>query len=693
MAGASAVSSVFAPLGSFLREELAPRPGRLAGALRTAVCCCLVTAVAMVLQIPDASFAAFIVFVLSREDVVATVVTGLVAIVAITLAIVLALVVTAFDAGSAALRLPVMAIVTMAAMYASRALRVGPAAFLTGFVLVKSQAAIDGAANTEELVRGMLWLWVLVALPLGVVVLVQLVTGQRPATTARQSGLGLLRALADSLRRPGAGDLRSRRSDEAELVASTRRTAMVDATAKGRLGSDLRLIETLETLLSMKDVLPAETPPALRGQLADECDACAKAFERGETVPPPAQPVASQMTSVSGPVGVRPVVYGMAAALERLREGLDRRSRGLVEPMSHVVRPRMTDDRERTDNLKFAVKSTLAVMCAYFIYTGLALPEIATAVSTCFVVSLGSLGESMQKLTLRIAGALVGGVAAGLCIAFVRPSMTDIGQLVLLVGAAASICAWVIASSVRLSYMGLQMGLAFLLGILQGHAPPSHFKVLFYRVVGILLGNVLVTVIFSTLWPTSAKERAKGSMDRALDELAAFVGAGTPRVGARLAVLQSVDKARQFDAFAKFELRMIPKAPSAEAEQEMSVDELERVVGLTFVAAESPGSPAIAGRLRSENERAGRLLHALAHPTDVQSEIGPHPEVAVGKAHRFPIAPPSKRTHCCCPSSRRSMVSRPRLSFAVPWRAVLGHRHRRAACLCHARAQARAGKS
>ena len=35
-------------------------------------------------------------------------------------------------------------------------------------------------------------------------------------------------------------------------------------------------------------------------------------------------------------------------------------------------------------------------------------------------------------------------------------------------------------------------------------------------------------------------------MDRALDELAEFVGAATDRVGARLAVLQSVDKARQF---------------------------------------------------------------------------------------------------------------------------------------------------
>src|SRR5262249_12071399 len=148
---------------------------------------------------------------------------------------------------------------------------------------------------------------------------------------------------------------------------------------------------------------------------------------------------------------------------------------------------RTTNDRERRENLRFAIKSTLAVMCAYLIYTGFDYPGISTAVSTCFFVSLGTLGESIQKLTLRISGALIGGVAAGVAIAFLRPSMTDIGQLTLLIGAGALACAWVAASSVRLSYMGLQMAFAFLLGILQGYAPPSHFKGLIDRVVGILL--------------------------------------------------------------------------------------------------------------------------------------------------------------------------------------------------------------
>jgi multidrug resistance protein MdtO len=612
-----------------LREELARRPGRLAGAIRTAVCCCAVTVLAMVFQIPAAYDAAYVVFLISREDVVATVAAGLASAAAITLAVGLALLLSAFDAGSAALRLPLMAGVTVAAMYASRAFKIGPAAFLAGFVLIKSQTLLDQVADTEELVRGVLWLWVVIVLPVGVVVLVELASGAWPATRARRSALGLLRALADSLRRPGGSDLRTRHAEAVDLVTSTRRAAMVDAAAKGRLGSSLRLLEILETILSMEEVLPAATPPVLRGRLADACEACANAFERGEPPAPPAHPAAPEGMSSAAPADVLPVVHAMASALERLRAGLDARSRGLVEPPPDALRPRMTDDGERTRNLKFAIKTTLAVMSAYLIYTGFAYPGISTAVTTCFFVSLGSLGESIQKLTLRIAGALIGGVAAGLCIAFVRPSMTDIGQLSLLIAAAAGVCAWIAASSVRLSYMGQQMAFAFLYGILQGYEPPSHFRVLFDRVFGIVLGNVLVTLVFSTLWPTSAKDRTRGEVDRAFDELAAFVGEARHRVGARLAVLQAVDKARQLAAFAKFELRMIPRAPSLESQREMSVTELQRIVGLAFVAAELPGSAAIADRLRAENDRSVRLLSAFGRPTEPGPGIGVRPGAAV----------------------------------------------------------------
>jgi multidrug resistance protein MdtO len=561
----------------------------------------------MVFQVPEAAYAAYIVFLITREDVVATVLAGLVATAAATFAVALAIVLTAFDAGSAALRIPIMAVTTMAAMYASRALKLGPAAFLAGYILVLGQTLVDQFETPEAVVHALLWLWVLVAVPVGVLVLVGLVTGERPAARARRSALALLRALASSLRSPGAGGPKEDPLTEAvDLLASTRKNAMIDATAKGRLGSDLRLMETLETLLLMAVLLPVETPLAVRAALAGECDACAEAYERGEPPAPRRDPVLSDAMPAQAPAAAQPVVQAMAIAFERLREGLDRRARGLVEPMSPEDRPRVIDAAERRDNVLFGVKSSIAVMSAYLIYTGFGYFEISTAVTTCFFVSLGSLGESVQKLTLRIAGAVVGGFAAGLCIAFVRPSMTDIGQLSLLIGLAAGVCGWVAASSVRLSYMALQTAFAFFLGILQGYAPPGHFKPMWDRVIGILVGNVLVTVVFSTLWPTSAHARAQKSIAHALQQIAKCLEAGASRVGTRLALLESIDKARWLDEFAKFELGMIP-TPSAESLQPVSVPELERAAGLAFVAAELPGSPVVAearALLSSELERA-----------------------------------------------------------------------------------------
>ena len=630
MAGASAIARVRNPLGALLTEELAPRPGRLAAALRTAACCCLVTAVTMVFRIPAADLAVFLVFVFSGEDVVASAVAGLASLLTVTVAIVLALFLASFDAGSSALRLPVMAAATLAGMYAARAFKVGTAGLVAGFVLVRTQAMLDEVPTTEDFVHAVLWLWVVVLLPVVVVVLAQLATGDGAAPKARRSAVKLLRALANSLRHPAHGDLRAQLGEAAGLLRSTRRSAMVDATAKQRLGGNIRLIETLETLFAMRDVLPDETPAAVRERLADECAACADAFDHGTPVPRRADPITGDPVLAAAPAGVLPIVFAMAGALEQLRDGLDRRSRGLAEPADHAPRPRVTDPGERRDNLRFAVKATIAAMSAYLIYTGFGYQGISTALSTCFFVSLGSLGESVRKLTMRITGALLGGVIAGLCIVFIRPAMTDIGQLSLLVGAVTGVCAWICASP-RLGYAAWQTAFAFLLGILQGYAPPSHFKGLFDRVVGILLGNVLVGIVFATLWPTSSWDRAKASIGQALRGLAALLGVGPHPVGARLAVIQQIDSARGFEDLARFELRMIPAAERVAARPETSAEELQRIAGLTFVVAESPGSPAVADELRTTNERIAKFLLARAGAAEGAADIEPRADVAVAE--------------------------------------------------------------
>jgi multidrug resistance protein MdtO len=74
-------------------------------------------------------------------------------------------------------------------------------------------------------------------------------------------------------------------------------------------------------------------------------------------------------------------------------------------------------------------------------------------------------------LFLRLSGAVIGGLIAGLCIVFVLPHLTDIGQLCLLIAVVSVGAAWVATSSELLSYAGLQIAFAFFLGVLQGLHP------------------------------------------------------------------------------------------------------------------------------------------------------------------------------------------------------------------------------
>ena len=146
-------------------------------------------------------------------------------------------------------------------------------------------------------------------------------------------------------------------------------------------------------------------------------------------------------------------------------------------------------------------------MAAYVIYTGADWPGIRTALITCFFVAQGTLGETLHKLTLRLGGALIGALIGGLCIVYVLPEMTDIGDLSLLIATVSAVCAWVATSSERLAYAGMQMALAFFLGVLQGFGPSTDLAVLRDRMVGIVLGNIVMSLVFSVIWPTTLRSR------------------------------------------------------------------------------------------------------------------------------------------------------------------------------------------
>ncbi len=373
-------------------------------------------------------------------------------------------------------------------------------------------------------------------------------------------------------------------SDAVGLIELRHRAGMLDHSLNSRVGIDTMLIETLAELLTLCRMLPADTQAIVRLRLAEACEHNAAAYERDDpSLLDPCRLDDTQLASLSAQA--RPVVVALADALSRLAAGIAQRRRAAEQPPHPAAKAAFVADAfSNPAHARFALKTTIAVMASYIIYSGLDWPGISTAITTCFFVALGSLGETVHKLTLRILGATIGGLAGGLCIVFVLPALTDIGQLCLLIVAVSAVCAWVSTSSDRLAYAGMQTAFAFFLGVLQTYGPATDLTVLRDRVVGILLGNLLMSLVFSVLWPTGSVDRARASLATVLRTLGQLlVDQAASRTGRRLAAVRALDDVRRYIAISAFELHLLPSQPPTQRIDGWSLDSLDRLVGGVFV--------------------------------------------------------------------------------------------------------------
>src|ERR1700733_12337359 len=97
------------PLIELLAHELAPTEGRAQAVLRITTACSITVAIAMVFQIPEPTYMAYVVFLIAKDESSATVTAGVGAMLAVTLAIFLNLGLLLIATAEPALRLPAMA--------------------------------------------------------------------------------------------------------------------------------------------------------------------------------------------------------------------------------------------------------------------------------------------------------------------------------------------------------------------------------------------------------------------------------------------------------------------------------------------------------------------------------------------------------------------------------------------------------
>src|SRR5260370_997102 len=163
------------------------------------------------------------------------------------------------------------------------------------------------------------------------------------------------------------------------------------------------------------------------------------------------------------------------------------------------------DGLTNPEHLQFALKGCLAASLCYIVYDSIAWPGINTAVMTCLLAGLPTIVASRQELVLRFAGALVGGFLIGMgSQIFILPYLDSIAEFTLLFVLVTGVASWVLTSSPRLSYFGLQVALAFYLINLEKFAVQTSLSIARDRIVGILLGLFMMWLVFDQFWGAPA---------------------------------------------------------------------------------------------------------------------------------------------------------------------------------------------
>jgi multidrug resistance protein MdtO len=534
-------------LVALLRRELRPTPGRLGDCLRIVVVLLGLIAIAETFRLSEVALSAYIVLFVSGREAVTTILTALLAGIAVVLAIFVAIAVFMLSLSEPALRIPLMAAMTFVAMFLSRTATPGPVFFVAGFIIAYGLTLGDQvlglalqpatAANaeqfalpeivfgppTEALLRFLLWLSLAVALPIILVIVANLLTGRDPARL-------LYQALAERLATAArfcAGKSGAERRLEAQAFEGTAQLHKLHHLAgllhRGQPRWGASLIDEISRLglllLAWLRVAGDARNPLVPA--ADACRLAKRALQDGEA--PSAEPVTITATGAA-----RPVADRISRTLRAIEETLAGTAAG-QEAHGGAKAPRRllaADAFTNPEYARFAFKVTLAVMICYFAMNLTDWPGIHTCVITCFFVALGTVGETIHKATLRFIGCLIGaGLGLG-AILLLMPLMTDLGDLLLLLAPVTLLAAWVASGSERIAYAGLQISLAFYLVVLQGYGPTIDMYTARDRTIGILFGNIVILVIFTTIWPVSVANVVRTSLAKALEQLAALVGLG-----------------------------------------------------------------------------------------------------------------------------------------------------------------------
>ncbi|MCI1031431.1 FUSC family protein [Raoultella terrigena] len=511
---------------SFLNRELRDVPGRANYTLRLTLSCAVLIVLFMTLQIPFLAVALIVVFYVSQPNVLMIKLVSVVFFITVSVALGCVLLIIKWTYDYPLIRLVASVLLFFGAIYLMRVLgKLGLAFFVVALVVIYAQTFPSMTSQSEILVRLLLWLWVVINTAIVVTLLVNACFQQAfPGYQLKARIVVLLRQVAQLLVQPGPLKNQPTFKEIAENFAqlnslykqATRSSPEIAADPQGWQSLMAAALHCYHLAALLQ---PGDDHPAERQQLSAALSALAENL-RADTLP--ARPEIVARDSANGVI-----LQEMAATLGKLARGEAVALPAGEEEKAPLLLP---DAWSNPAYLHFALKTLLATLLCYVFYTAADWQGIHTIMLSCVIVAQPGLGATLQKTWLRIGGALLATLLALLMIVYVQPHTESIVGLLAMTLPVMALSAWIAAGSERIAYAGIQIGFTFSLAFLNWFGPLANLTELRDRVIGILLGVLVSSIVHLYLWPDSEAVQLKSRLARLYRQIAGYLRAGDDEV-------------------------------------------------------------------------------------------------------------------------------------------------------------------
>lgn len=507
-------------LWPFLTRELRDAPGRANYTLRLTLSCAVLIVLFMTLHIPFLAVALIVVFYVSQPNVLMIKLVSVVFVLTVSVALGGVLLIIKWTYDYPLIRLVASVILFFCAIYLMRVLgKLGLAFFVVALAVIYAQTFPSMTSQSEILVRLLLWLWVAINTAILVTLLVNACFQQAfPGYQFKARLVVMLRQTARRLSQPDDGTPPPTVTEIAGQFNQLRSLYQQAARATPEI---------------------AASPQAWQSLMAAalSCSHLTALLQPGDDNPDARRRIASQLNALAdnlpAAAEVQPLIVprdgANSAILQEIAEVLARLARGETIPLPQGEVEKapllLPDAWSNPTYLHFALKTLLATLLCYVFYTAADWQGVHTIMLSCVIVAQPGLGATMQKTWLRIGGALLATLIALLLIVFVQPWTDSLSGLLAMTLPVFALAAWIAAGSERIAYAGIQIGFTFALAFLSWFGPLSNLTELRDRVIGILLGVLVSSIVHLYLWPDSEAPQLKARLAQLYRQLAQTLAA------------------------------------------------------------------------------------------------------------------------------------------------------------------------